>query len=103
MSANVIATCFALIGFAAAVVVGWAAGNSSITIIGRSLGAFVICLCVGWVIGFIAQRVVEQNIEAYKLANPIPPDPLKAAAADPVADAVEAIEEVNSTNTRSAA
>jgi hypothetical protein len=94
MPANVIATCFALIGFAAAVVVGFAAGNQSMTILVRALGAFFACLVVGLIVGNIAQRAVEQNIEAYKLANPIPSDPLKVALeATPAESNVDVIEE----------
>lgn len=59
-------------GFTAALVVGYAAGNSAFTILIRAIGAFFVCLLVGQVIGGIAQRTIESDIAAYKRAHPIP-------------------------------
>src|SRR5687768_2421866 len=83
--AKVIATCFALAAFAAATTIGWAAGNSATTIIWRALAAMAVCYAAGRLAGGVAQRAVNQHIEAYKEAHPIPRD--EAAAAKTAADA----------------
>ncbi len=71
---RVIATCFALIGFAAAVIVGLAASNSSITILWRALAVMILCWIVGRPIGALTQRSVEAHIAEYKQRHPIPGD-----------------------------
>lgn len=97
ISANVIATCFALVGFTAAIVVGWAAGNTTDVILWRALTALLICAVAGKVVGLVAQRTIEENIEAYKRENPIPADPmLEPAAAQPPAPADAAEQNVTS-------
>lgn len=70
--AKLIATCFALVAFAAAMVVGLASGNDATTVIKRSLIAMGACWIVGRIVGHVAQRTVEEQIESYKLKHPIP-------------------------------
>ena len=72
MAANVIATSFSLVAFAAAIAVGIAAGNAADTVIWRAIFALLICWPVGRIVGGVAQRTVERNIEKYKEDNPIP-------------------------------
>ncbi len=109
ISANVIATCFALVGFTASLIVGWAAGNSAYTILWRSAVAFCICHLVGRLIGSIAQRTIEDNIETYKREHPIPSDPVAADGGvnvdiiDDDSEAVEATEFKEPVQSRSAA
>lgn len=69
-----IATCFALVAFAAALAVGVAADNSVGTIIQRALIAMAVAWLVGRVIGGIAMRVVHEHVERYKREHPIPDD-----------------------------
>jgi len=71
ISTKVIATCFALIGFAGCLLVGAVAGNSTVTILYRSLVGFVICYILGGIVAHVGQRAVRQSIEQYKQENPI--------------------------------
>jgi preprotein translocase subunit SecG len=71
----VIASCFALVGFTAALVVGLAADNGAQTILWRATIALAVCWIVGRFIGGIAQRATEESIEQHKKANPIEPEP----------------------------
>jgi NO-binding membrane sensor protein with MHYT domain len=68
----VIASCFALVSFAAAVVVGMAAGNPAHTIIWRATLIMLACWFVGYGIGTIALHAVNRRLEAYKQAHPLP-------------------------------
>ncbi len=75
-----IATCFALIGFAAALWVGYLAGNTMQVILLRALFTMFVCLVVGLGVGTIAERVLETEIIAYKEKYPIPGDEDATAA-----------------------
>ncbi len=72
--ARVIATCFALIGFAAASVVGVAAGNPTSTVLLRATVVMLLIWGVGRVIGAMLQRTIEDHIRRYKHDHPIPDD-----------------------------
>ena len=84
-----------------------AAGNTAFTTLQRAIVAMFVCLFVGKVVGHIGQRSIEASIEEYKLANPIPRDPMKsgdeASEGDVVADAEANVTEPNPTQQRSAA
>ncbi len=71
---RVIATCFALVSFAAALLVGVAAGNTAETIIVRAMVLMIVAWCVGRIVGAIAQRTVDEHIEQYKQQHPIETD-----------------------------
>ena len=79
---KVIATCFALVSFAAALVLGLAAGNATDTIIWRATVIMVISWPVGYCVGSVAQHAVNRNIEAYKNARPLPSDLADRIATD---------------------
>jgi len=70
--AKVIATCFALLTFVAAVVVGFAAGNAMFTVVWRATIVMVVCWVVGRIVGGVAQSSIERHIEQYKRTHPIP-------------------------------
>ncbi|NJL30906.1 MAG: hypothetical protein HC898_04350 [Phycisphaerales bacterium] len=55
--AKVIASCFGLMAFAAAIVVGWSVDNSTQTILWRALTAMFVCWFVGLGVGMVAQSV----------------------------------------------
>ena len=89
MTARVIATIFALISFAAALLVGTQAGNPLSTILSRALLIMLGCYVIGRLIGGVAQLTVQHHIESYQARFPIP-DRLEASedfaaseAADP--------------------
>ena len=71
---RVIAACFALVGFAAAVVVGAVAGNPVTTVLLRALVVMGVCWLIGRVVGFITSRTVTEHIETYKQQHPLPDD-----------------------------
>lgn len=70
--ARVIATCLALVGFAAAVVVGIAVGNEPTAVLTRATLVMLGCLVLGTVVGKIAQHTIDQHVEKHKRENPIP-------------------------------
>lgn len=57
-------------------VVGIFAGNGFIQVLVRAVWTMLICWMIGRVIGGLAQRSVDQDIAAYRAANPIPADDL---------------------------
>jgi uncharacterized membrane protein YidH (DUF202 family) len=70
----VIATCFALISFAAAIVVGVGAGNSAMTILFRATCVLIVCWFIGLAVGAVAQWAILDHIKRYKQDHPIPED-----------------------------
>ncbi len=72
---RVIATCFALVGFAGSIVVGIAAGNDLTAILLRAMLVMVGCFAIGTVIGAVLQHTIDQHIEQHKRDNPIPGQP----------------------------
>jgi hypothetical protein len=70
----VIATCFALVSFAAAIVVGVGAGNSALTILFRATFVLIVCWFIGLAAGAVAQWAILGHIKRYKLQHPIPQD-----------------------------
>lgn len=69
---RVIATCFALTSFAAALLIGLASGNPAGVVIWRATLVMLACWGIGRVVGAVAQRVVDDHIQSYKQAHPIP-------------------------------
>jgi hypothetical protein len=66
---------------------GLAAGNETPVILQRAILAMLVCLPVGWGFGAIAQRAVQDRIDAYKKARPLPTD--EEPAGEPAAPAGE--------------
>jgi len=58
--------------FTASIVAGMAAGNAASTIIIRSICAFLAAWFVGGIVGSVAERVVNRDIQNYKMGNPVP-------------------------------
>lgn len=69
-----IATCFAFIGFAAALIVGVAAELTTEAILWRALLVMFPCWWIGRLVGALAVHTVETQVREYKLARPIPLD-----------------------------
>ncbi len=78
---RVIASCFAIVGFVAALVIGFAADLSADAILWRAMVVMVICWPVGRLLGALAQHAVEENINEYKRSHPIPRDAASVGAA----------------------
>ena len=70
VSGKVVASCFALAGFAVAIVAGLAAEVDSAQILLRSAVAIIVCYPIGMLAGSVCQRVVQSHITAYKAAHP---------------------------------
>ncbi|MCX5659565.1 MAG: hypothetical protein NTW19_07555 [Planctomycetota bacterium] len=82
--------------FAAALVLGWAAGNEMGEILRRAIIALVCCWLIGLGVGSVAQRAVQDRIDEYKRQHPIEmeedkeadPAALPDAEVEPVAEAL---------------
>jgi hypothetical protein len=70
--ARVVASVFALSGFAIAIVAGMYAGNDAGTVLRRALGAMVACQIVGTMAGWIVQRVITDHEARYRNDHPMP-------------------------------
>ena len=73
MPTSIIASCFALIAFAASVIGGLAVDNPATTILTRALAAMIVCYTLGVLIGTLAQRAIDEHIANYKKQNPLIP------------------------------
>ena len=87
MPTRMIATGIALLGFSLAIISGLLAGHPSLNLFKTSSGGLTItgasatllrglicmagCYAVGLVIGMVAQRAIDDNVDAYKDANPL--------------------------------
>jgi hypothetical protein len=78
--ARVIATCFALAAFVAAILLGMSAGNVPETILTRAIVVMVVAWPIGRFCGAVAQWAIQSHIDSYKKAHPIPADSSSAGA-----------------------
>lgn len=70
---RVIAACFALSGFAIALVAGIMAGNPAITVLWRAICVLAICQLVGHALGAVLEHVAVEASNAYRAAHPETP------------------------------
>ncbi len=63
-----------MISFAAAVVVGMIVRNDAFTIIWRATLIMIACWFVGRIIGGVVMRSINENLDAYRQAHPLPSD-----------------------------
>jgi len=70
---RVIAACFAIVTFVAALAVGLASGNPPGTVIVRATVVMIICWIIGQGIGALLQFVIDDDIDLYKRSRPLPP------------------------------
>lgn len=73
--ARVIATCFSILCFIAAAIVGSWSRNPAWSVLLWSVVVLVVAYPLGWVFGMVMQRCVDDQIERHKQLNPIPEDP----------------------------
>lgn len=52
--------------------VGWAAGNGTSTILTKAIVSLFICYVCGRVLGAVAERAVQRDVERFKRDNPLP-------------------------------
>ncbi|MBL8999819.1 MAG: hypothetical protein JNK25_01630 [Phycisphaerae bacterium] len=79
--ARVIATGFALLGFAIAVLSGLAAGNDAAVVLPRSLIVLIGCRVLGAAAGAVLDFIGREQVAAYEAARPIPDFSLTPASA----------------------
>jgi putative Mn2+ efflux pump MntP len=72
VTTKLVATAFALCGFAVAVVAGLAAGNPGTRVLGTALICMLLCQCAGMVVGIVGERVVAEYMASYKRRHPLP-------------------------------
>lgn len=82
---RIIATCCALVAFAAAIVIGVAADLPASTILWRAMIAMVVCWGLGCIVGTLAFGAVQRDIEEYKKQNPINPMEARLEESTPTA------------------
>jgi hypothetical protein len=70
IAATTIAGAFALTAFAVAVLAGLGSGNPAPSVLVRALIAMLVCYPIGLVLGTIAQRLVQDEIERHRDSNP---------------------------------
>ena len=69
-----IAASMALVAFAVCILVGLQAGNTFSTILAKALLALVATFVLGLVIGAMAQKMLDENLNAQTPAEPNLPD-----------------------------
>ncbi|MDX1565231.1 MAG: hypothetical protein R3236_07495 [Phycisphaeraceae bacterium] len=110
MPSRLIATALGLLGFFVATVSGLMAGHPSMTLFEaesgpvmvsgagatllRALLSLLACYAVGWILGEVARRAVDESVEVYKKDHPLeaddPADQPEAAGDEPTEAAREA-------------
>lgn len=71
---RVMAGCLAMAAFAVAIIAGLASGNPAVLVLGRALVAMILCYPVGFVVGIVCERVIEQHRDQYEQDHPVPSD-----------------------------
>ena len=72
ITAKVIATCFALTGFAATAIAGVYVGNPATLTLVRALVVMGGAWAVGLLVGTLMQKTIERHVEQYKQQHPLP-------------------------------
>lgn len=67
-----IGSCFAMAGFAVAILAGLSADLNTAQILQRAVVAMIFCYPVGMIAGMICQRVVDNHVAAHHVSNPTP-------------------------------
>lgn len=89
VATKVIAASCALAAFAVALIAGLAADNPAYDILLRALFAMILGQIVGWIVGVIGERTINEAVVTYRQANPVPTDgamPTRASASASDAD-----------------
>jgi putative Mn2+ efflux pump MntP len=68
---KVVAACFGLAAFAVGVLSGLVSENPAAQILLRSLLSMAVCYPIGYLVGLICQRVVDEQIAKHRIANPV--------------------------------
>ena len=87
---RLIAGVLALSGFMIALLAGMQAGNQTSKIVLTALGAMIVCHIVGTLLGLVAESVLSEHRRAMSASSESEPE---IAAANPVIEAVEVVED----------
>lgn len=71
-TSRVIATCFALAGFAATAIVGVYVGNPAALVLGRAILVMIAAYVVGRLLGGVMARAISHHVTQYKQSRPLP-------------------------------
>ena len=69
---KVIATCFALTGFAATAIAGVYVGNPATATLVRAMLVMIASWVVGLAIGAVMNKAVRDHVDAFKASHPLP-------------------------------
>lgn len=69
---DMIAATLAIGGFSAAIVAGMAASNAPLGVVSRALFAMIVCWFVGHLIGKAIQTTINEHVEMFAAARPVP-------------------------------
>ncbi len=69
---RVIATCFVIIAFVSATIVGLVAGNPLVTILQRAIVVMLCAYPIGKILGHFIQKAIDHYIADFKAKYPIP-------------------------------
>jgi len=72
MPTRLIASSIALIAFVIALVMGIVAGNHATHTLLNAIGALAACYVLGLIVAAVAQRAIDEHIESYQRAHPLP-------------------------------
>lgn len=81
---KVIATAFALCGFAVAVTCGLLADNSAHVVLLRALLAMILCQFVGIAAGHCIMHAIDEHVNTYIQNRPVPSINPSVSIAEPV-------------------
>jgi hypothetical protein len=70
-SGKFIASCFAMAGFAVAIISALVAEVPTALALGRALVSMLACYVVGWIVGGICESVVKQHVAAQASARAV--------------------------------
>jgi hypothetical protein len=73
MPVRIIATSFAFVAFATALLCGMAVSNPMGTVVGRACLAMLVCYLIGLAIGSIGRRAIQEHVDDYKKRYPVRP------------------------------
>jgi hypothetical protein len=78
VTTKLIATAFALCGFAVAVLAGLGAGNSSAQVLSTALISMMVCQAAGLGVGAVGERIVHEHMQRYRAGHPLSGAPASA-------------------------
>ena len=79
-AAKTVAGCLGLAGFAIALLSGLASGTEAHVVFSRAIASMFVCFLVGYVIGVVGERAVDEAADQYRQEHPVDGSVSKRAA-----------------------